>query len=92
VLTLIDEISQAAHEAIEKAAGEAARAAFLTSLDREATAYREAAQWRNEAQLQRLYIEGMRKEQRKNLIFTGAICLFGGLVLGIGGTLIIGGK
>ena len=39
---LIDEISEAAYEAIEKAAGEAARAAFLVSVEREAAALREA--------------------------------------------------
>ena len=92
VSTLIEEISEAAHEAIEKAAGEAARAAFLASLEREAAAFRETQHWRNEAEIRRLYIEEMRKKGIKNAILTGAICLFGGIALGIGSTLIIGGK
>jgi hypothetical protein len=92
VVTLIEEISEAAHEAIEKAAGEAARAAFLASLEREAAAYREAAQWRNEAELKQIYIEETRKNMRKNLFLTGTVCLLSGLVIGISGTLIFGGK
>ena len=39
---LIDELTVIALEAIEQAAGEAARAAFLASLEREAAALREA--------------------------------------------------
>src|SRR5215469_9448392 len=47
---LIDEISEAAYEAIEQAAGEAARAAALALLEREAAAMREAARQQAEAQ------------------------------------------
>jgi hypothetical protein len=43
---LIEDLAEAAEEAIEKAAAEAAKAAALASLEREAAAMREAAQWR----------------------------------------------
>jgi hypothetical protein len=48
---LIEEISEAAYEAIEQAASEAARAAMLASLEREVALIRQAQQWRNEAEL-----------------------------------------
>ena len=82
---LIDEISKAANEAIEQAAGEAARAAFMASLEREAAAYREAHRWRLEAQR-------AKNTGRKNALLAGAICFVGGLVLGISGSLILGGR
>jgi anti-sigma factor RsiW len=82
---LIDDLTVAAVEAIERAAGEAAQAAALASVESEATALREAQRWRLEA-------ETRRKAGIKNAIITGAICLFGGLALGISGTLIIGGR
>ena len=96
---LIDEISQAALEAIEQAAGEAAKAAVLASLDREAEAYREAAQqqaeavhWRIEAELRQQVIAETKKAGTKNAVIAGLVCLLGGLALGIGGTLIIEGR
>ena len=83
--TLIEDLTGAAHEAIEQAAAEAARAAALTSLEREAAAIREA---------QRLQGENSRlkKSRVKTAIVTGVICFFGGLAVGAGGVLIIGGR
>jgi len=52
---LIDDLTVIALEAIEQAAGEAARAAFLQNLEREAEAMREAA--RQQAEVFRLRSE-----------------------------------
>jgi hypothetical protein len=103
---LIDDISQAAYEAIEQAASEAARAAALAALEREAlllqaraAALKEAA--RMEAEVQRLRFEAELRQQvidetkkagRKNTLIGTLIGVFGGLVAGIGSTLIIIGR
>ena len=84
---LIDEISQAALEAIEQAAGEAAKAAVLASLEREAAALREAQRWRLEAEIRQETIKATKKAGTKNAVITGLICFLGGLAVGIGGTL-----
>ena len=89
---LINEISEAALEAIEQAAGEAAKAAVLASIEREAAALREAQRWRIEAELKQQAITETKKAGTKNAIITGLVCLLVGLAIGIGGTLIIGGK
>ena len=73
---LIDEISEAALEAIEQAEAEAARAAALAAVEREAGALREAERWRLEA-------ETARKNGIRNMIITGLACLLGGFVAGI---------
>ena len=86
---LIDEISQAALEAIEQAAGEAAKAAVLASLEREAAAYREAARWQLEAEIRQEIIKATKKTGTKNAVITGLICFLGGLAVGIGGTIAI---
>jgi hypothetical protein len=72
---LIEDLTGAAREAIEQAAAEAARAAALASLEREAAAMREA---------QRLQGENSRlkRSRVKTAIVTGAVCLFGGLAIG----------
>ena len=90
--SLIEEISEAAHEAIEQAAVEAARAAALAALEREAVALREAQRWRVEADLRQQAITEARRTGRKNAVITGLACFLGGLFIGIGGTLIIGGR
>jgi len=84
---LINEISDAALEAIEQAAGEAAKAAVLASLDREAAALREAQRWRLEAELKLQVIKETKKAGTKNAVIAGLICFLGGLAVGIGGTL-----
>jgi hypothetical protein len=73
--TLIEDLTGAAHEAIEQAAAEAARAAALASLDREMKAVAEA---------QRLQGENSRLKQSrvKAAVVTGVICFFGGLAVG----------
>jgi hypothetical protein len=83
--TLIEDLTGAAHEAIEQAAAEAARAAALASLEREAMAIREA---------QRLQGENSRLKQSRvqTAIVTGVICFFGGLAAGAGTTAILMGR
>jgi hypothetical protein len=90
--TLIDDISEAAYEAIEQAAAEAAKAAALAALERETAANREANRWRMEAELRQRALAEAKKAGTKNMVITGLACLLGGLALGIGGTLIIGGR
>jgi hypothetical protein len=99
VNSLIEEISEAALEAIEQAAGEAAKAAVLSVIEREAAAMREAAyqqaqaeQWRIQAEINAMAVTQAKKAGVKNAIIAGIACLLGGLVVGIGGTLIIGGR
>jgi len=92
VETLIEEISEAALEAIEQAAGEAAKAAVIASLEREAAALREAQRWRIEAEIRQETIKATKKAGTKNAVIVGLVCFLGGLAVGIGGTLIIGGR
>ena len=89
---LIDDLTAAAIEAIEKAAAEAAKAAALASIEREAAllqekaaAMKEAQRWRNEA-------EAARKDSKKLALFVGVIGLLGGTALGIGGAYLLGGR
>ena len=72
---LIDELTAAAEEAIERAAAEAAQATALALVEREATALQEARHWRQEA-------EALKKAGIKNVLITGLVCFFGGLVAG----------
>jgi hypothetical protein len=83
--TLIEDLTGAAHEAIEQAAAEAARAAALASLEREAATMREA---------QRLQGENSRLKQSrvKTAVVTGVICFFGGFAVGAGATAIFAGR
>jgi len=74
-------LTEAALEAIEQAAGEAARAAVLSMVEREATMLRENQRLRLEAEA-----------LRRNKLLIGVISFIGGLFVGITGTLIIGGK
>ena len=89
---LIDDISVAAYEAIEQAAAEAARAAALAALEREAAALREMQRWRIEAEIRQQTITENKKAGRKNTLLAAVIGILGGLAVGIGGTLIIGGR
>jgi len=96
---LIDEISEAAYEAIEQAAGEAAKAAVLSMLEREAVALREAAlqqaevtRWRMDAQNNFEAIQTAKSNGRKNTLLAALLGILGGLVLGISGSLILGGR
>jgi len=78
---LIDEITEAALEAIEQAAGEAARAAVLSMVEREAVMLRENQRLRLEAET-----------LRRNRLLIGVLSFVGGLFVGVTGTLIIGGR
>jgi hypothetical protein len=75
VETLIDEFTQSAKEEIERAAAEAAKAAALASIEREAAAIAEARKWKGEYQ-------AARKDGIKNALLAGALCLVGGVALG----------
>ena len=84
---LIDDISEIAIAAIEQAAAEAARAAALAAIEREACllqakdlALREAERWRYE-------VTALRKSRITTAVITGLICLLSGLTAG---TLITG--
>ena len=85
---LIDEISEAAIEAIEQASAEAARAAMLASLEREAAALREAAHQQAEALRWRMEAETAKQQGIKNAVIAGVICFLSGFATG---ALIIGG-
>ena len=86
---IIDELSTAAEEAIEQAAGEAAKAATLVSLEREAQALQEAQRWRVEAETNLQGIQAAKRAGRKNAVIAGLACFLGGLVVGVGGTLLM---
>jgi len=86
---LIDDLTVIALEAIEQAAGEAARAAFLQSLEREAEAIREAARQQAEAQRLRSEAEILRRAGIRNNILIGVLCFIGGLAVGVVGTVLI---
>jgi len=80
---LIDEISEAALEAIEQAAGEAAKAAVLSVIEREATALHEAEKWRSQAELNLLAVKDAKKTGIRNAVITGVISLLSGFTAGI---------
>jgi hypothetical protein len=83
--TLIEDLTMAAVEAIEQAAGEAAKAASLASVEREGAAVREAARLRGEN-------DRLRHSRAKTAIVTGVVCFFGGLAMGAGTMAIIKGN
>ena len=89
---LIDDISEIAKKAIERAAAEAARAAALAAVEREAAALREAERWRMQAEFNLREIEAAKKTGRKNTLLAALIGVLGGLAIGVTGTLIIGGR
>ena len=89
LVTLIDEISEAALAAIEQAAAEAAKASALAAVEREATAIREAAhqqaealRWRLEAETQSRSVSIAKRAGVRNAIITGVICFLGGFAIG----------
>jgi hypothetical protein len=73
--TLIEDLTGAAEEAIEKAAAEAAKATALASIDAQAKAWAEAQHWQGD------YTEAKRRGI-KNAVIAGVICFFSGLVIG----------
>jgi hypothetical protein len=92
VSNLIEELSEAAEAAIERAAGEAARAAALASLEREASLLQAKALAIRDAQHWQAEYRDAKKAGIKTTVITGVICFFGGLVLGAGTVAIIGGR
>ena len=93
---LIDDLTVAALEAVEQAAGEAARAAFLASVEREAAVLREAARqqaeaqrWRLEAELRQQAMEEAKAANRKKIWLAIGISVVSGLAVGVTGTLLI---
>jgi hypothetical protein len=70
-------------EAIEQAAGEAAKAAVLSVIEREAAALREAQQWRIQAEINALAMTQAKKTGIKNAVITGIICFLSGCATGI---------
>jgi ribosomal protein L19E len=95
---LIDALTEAAHEEIQKAAAEAAKEAVLSVIEREAVAMREATlqqaealRWRLEAERQTKLVKEAKRVGIKNAIIAGAACLLGGLAIGICGILYLGG-
>ena len=96
---LIDALTEAAHEEIQKAAAEAAKEAALSVIEREAAAMREATvqqaeaiRWRLEAEKQIKAVKEAKRAGIKNAVIAGAACLLGGLVIGINGTIYFGGR
>jgi hypothetical protein len=83
--TLIEDLTGAAHEAIEQAAAEAARAAALASLERELAAVSEAQQLQGEN-------SRLKQSRVKTAVVTGVVCFFGGLAVGAGTTAIFAGR
>ena len=88
--SLIDELSSAAKDAIEKAAAEAAKAAALAGLEREAAMLRElrilkadAQFWQLQAETNLKAVSGAKKAGIKNTLIAGALCLIGGLIFGV---------
>jgi hypothetical protein len=80
---LIEDLTEAALEAIELAAAEAARAAYLDGVEREAELLREAARGQAEAARLRNETEQIRRTGIKNAVIAGIICFAGGLVTGL---------
>jgi DNA-binding transcriptional MerR regulator len=96
---LIDALTEVAHEEIQKAAAEAAKEAVLSVIEREAAAMREATlqqaealRWRLEAERQMKAVKEAKRTGIKNAVIAGAVCLFGGLAIGISGTIYLGGR
>ena len=80
---LIDELSEIALEVIEKAVGEAAKAAVLSMLDREAALLRENQRLWNEAEIQAQRNDQLRRSGIKNAVIAGLASFVGGFVVGL---------
>jgi len=80
---LIDEISEIAKEAIEQAAAEAARAAALASVEREAAHLQAKTAALREAQRWRMEYETTKSTWKRNALIAGLISFAGGFVAGL---------
>ena len=84
---LIDEIAGAAHEAIEEAAAEAARAALIARLERETAALAQARRWRLEAEMRQAALDDARRNGRRNAALATLAGVLGGMAAGVGGAM-----
>jgi hypothetical protein len=75
VREIVDDISEAAELAIEQAAAEAAKAAAIASIQREAAALAEAQRWHTE-------YGDVKKAGNRKAVIVGVICFVGGLAVG----------
>jgi len=89
---LIDAISEAALEAIEQAAGEAAKAAVLSMVEREAALLQAQVALQKDVEQMKSEMSLMKKEGIKNAVITGLISFVCGLAIGVSGIIIIGGR
>jgi hypothetical protein len=89
---LIDDLSALAIEAIEQAVAEAAKAATIAAVEREAVLLGEIGFWQLEADLRLQAIAEAKKAGAKNTVLVALFGILGGLIVGVGGTLIIGGR
>jgi predicted transcriptional regulator len=80
---LIDDLTEAAHDAIEQAAGEAAKAATIAALENQAKALAEIARLQKEQ-------NETKKNNIGNLIITGLSCFVAGAMVGGGVVYFIG--
>ena len=87
---LIEDLTVAAHEAIEQATAEGARAAALALLEREAEALQAQAALAHEVEQLKNEVDAAKRAGVKNAIIAGLACLIGGMAVGIGGTILIG--
>ncbi|MDR2865237.1 MAG: ABC transporter permease [Spirochaetaceae bacterium] len=80
---MIDDLTEAAHDAIEQAAGEAAKAATIAALENQAKALAEIARLQKEQ-------NETKKNNIGNLIITGLSCFVAGAMVGGGVVYFIG--
>jgi hypothetical protein len=79
---LIDDLTAVAVEAIEQAAAEAAKAATLAAVEREAVLLRDIQYWRFEADLRLQAVAEAKKQGIRNTVIGTVIGLLGGLIVG----------
>jgi hypothetical protein len=90
--TLIEDLTVAAVEAIEQAAGEAAKAAMLASVEREAALVRaQALAVREVARLQEENSH-LKSDKVRTAIVAGISCFLGGLAVGAGAIAMVMGN
>ena len=86
---LIDAISEAALEAIEQAAGEAAKAAVLSMVEREVALLKAQAALQKDVDTLKNEMRLAKKAGFRNTLIAGLACFLGGLVIGAVGTILI---
>ena len=89
---LIDDLTEAALDAIEQAAGEAAKAAVLSMVEREAALLQTQAALQKDVETLKTEMIVTKKTGVKNAVITGLACFVFGLATGVTGIIIIGGR